>query len=78
MPFATATMSGGTSVRGYINANGDQDWYAVTLTAGQTYTFALSGFGVNRVRACKDWATPWRNALHSSGCVAIFPLRRNE
>src|SRR4051794_23919592 len=40
------TLSGGSSVRGYINAGGDQDWYAVTLTAGQTYTFALSGFGV--------------------------------
>src|SRR5215475_15684988 len=42
----SSTMSGGTSVRGFINGSGDQDWYAVTLTAGQTYTFALSGFGV--------------------------------
>src|SRR5215510_6537211 len=39
------TMSSGSSARGYINSSGDQDWYAVTLTAGQTYTFALSGFG---------------------------------
>src|SRR5437016_4324322 len=42
----SSTLSGATSVRGYINSNGDQDWYAVTLAAGQTYTFALSGFGV--------------------------------
>src|SRR5262245_51175008 len=41
----TFTLSSGSSVRGYVNSNGDQDWYAVTLTAGQTYTFALSGFG---------------------------------
>jgi serralysin len=33
------------SVRGYINTPGDQDWYKITLVAGQTYTFALSGFG---------------------------------
>src|SRR5262245_53051644 len=41
----TFSVSSGSSVRGYVNSNGDQDWYAVTLTAGQTYTFALSGFG---------------------------------
>ena len=40
------TMSIDTSVRGFINSNGDQDWYRVTLVAGQQYTFAESGFGV--------------------------------
>src|SRR2546423_10828678 len=42
----SSTLSGGSSVRGFINAGGDQDWYSVSLTAGQTYTFALSGFGI--------------------------------
>src|SRR5207244_2407024 len=46
----SSTLSSGTSVRGYINSGGDQDWYAITLTAGQTYTFALSGFGVGALR----------------------------
>jgi serralysin len=48
VPASTSTsfsMSSGTSVRGYVNLGGDQDWYSVNLVAGQTYTFALSGFG---------------------------------
>src|SRR5262245_53956605 len=44
-PSTTFTISSGTSVRGYVNSAGEQDWYSVNLVAGQTYTFALSGFG---------------------------------
>ncbi len=33
----------GGSVAGAIDTGGDQDWYRVTLTAGQTYTFWTNG-----------------------------------
>src|SRR5689334_665759 len=62
----SSTMSGGTSVRGYINGGGDQDWYAVTLTAGQTYTFALSGFGVGAL------SDAYLRLLNSSGTQVAF------
>src|SRR5689334_178640 len=62
----SSTMSGGTSVRGYINGAGDQDWYAVTLTAGQTYTFALSGFGVGAL------SDSYLRLLNSSGTQVAF------
>jgi len=62
----SSTMSGGTSARGYINANGDQDWYAVTLTAGQTYTFALSGFGVGAL------SDAYLRLLNASGTQVAF------
>lgn len=41
----TASLTLGTSVDGQINANGDHDWYAVTLTAGTTYVFTTSSTG---------------------------------
>ncbi len=62
----SSTLSGATSVRGYINSNGDQDWYAVTLTAGQTYTFALSGFGVGAL------SDAYLRLLNSSGTQVTF------
>src|SRR6185295_11867979 len=36
---------GDTGADGWISPVGDRDWYAVTLTAGQNYVFALSGSG---------------------------------
>src|SRR5262249_61373710 len=60
------TMSSGSSVRGYINSGGDQDWYAVTLTAGQTYTFALSGFGTGAL------SDAYLRLLNSSGTQVAF------
>ena len=62
----SSTLSGGTSVRGFINASGDQDWYAVTLTAGQTYTFAQSGFGVGAL------SDAYLRLLNSSGTQVAF------
>src|SRR5215467_13691783 len=62
----SSTLSSGTSVRGFINSNGDQDWYAVTLTAGQTYTFALSGFGVGAL------SDSYLRLLNSSGTQVAF------
>ncbi len=44
----TYALTAGQSVQGTITA-GDHDWYRVTLTAGQTYTFALVGTGSNNL-----------------------------
>jgi serralysin len=45
----TATLSPGGVVLGTIDTAGDRDWYRITLTAGQTYTFStvLGGGGLN-------------------------------
>jgi serralysin len=43
---STATTAGigvGGSVSGYVNTAGDQDWYRITLTAGESYRFRLFG-----------------------------------
>ena len=56
--------------------------HAPALTQNQIGTTGraavLSGCGVNRVRACKDWATRRRSARRAGNLVAILPLRRNE
>jgi hypothetical protein len=39
---------------------------------------ALSCWGVNRVRACKDWATSWRSARRANELAGILLLRRDE
>jgi len=46
----TGSLAFDTAVRGFINTVGDQDWYRVTLVAGQTYTFALNGMGQGALR----------------------------
>lgn len=33
----------GGSVNGYVNSAGDQDWYRITLNAGETYAISLTG-----------------------------------
>jgi Ca2+-binding RTX toxin-like protein len=33
----------GASTNGFVNAAGDQDWYAVTMVAGESYSFSLTG-----------------------------------
>ena len=38
----TATVTPGSSVAGIVDQTGDQDWYAVSLTSGQTYTIDLT------------------------------------
>ncbi|MCA0421974.1 MAG: M10 family metallopeptidase C-terminal domain-containing protein [Proteobacteria bacterium] len=45
----TYSLTAGQSIQGTLTGSGDHDWYRVTLTAGQTYTFALSGTGTNNV-----------------------------
>jgi len=44
------TLGVGQSVRGQVAWVGDNDWFAVNLTAGQTYTFAMVGTGTNNVQ----------------------------
>src|ERR1044072_8465233 len=44
-----ATLTSDSSVRGYVNSLTDQDWYRITLSGGQTYTFAMDGMGQGAV-----------------------------
>ncbi|MEY4952404.1 MAG: hypothetical protein RL299_828, partial [Pseudomonadota bacterium] len=41
----TGTVTLGTAVNGTLDTTGDHDWYAVTLTAGQTYLITTSATG---------------------------------
>jgi serralysin len=41
----SASLTLGHSVYGTVDSSGDQDWYAITLVAGQTYDFRLLGVG---------------------------------
>lgn len=43
----TATLAIGSSTPVLMGQPYDHDWYAVTLTAGRTYEFSLSGTGLN-------------------------------
>ncbi len=43
----TTTLAFGSSRTGRINELGDQDWYAVTLTAGQSYIFKTEASGLS-------------------------------
>jgi len=42
----TATISVGGTVTGSLETAGDHDWYAITLTAGQTLVFSEDGSGL--------------------------------
>lgn len=39
----TGALALNGSINGNIDSNGDHDWYAITLTAGQTYIFRTGG-----------------------------------
>ena len=41
----TSSLTLGSAVNGTMDANGDRDWYAVTLTAGTSYVFSTSATG---------------------------------
>jgi hypothetical protein len=48
---STAYVLGvGQTAQGMLGTNGDHDWYRVNLVAGQTYTFAMTGTGINNVQ----------------------------
>ncbi|MGE0531967.1 MAG: pre-peptidase C-terminal domain-containing protein [Hyphomonadaceae bacterium] len=38
---AAVALAIGSSTNGWVNTAGDDDWYAVTLVAGQSYTFSM-------------------------------------
>lgn len=66
VPGGTSTTFGiapGTSVNGVINTSGDQDWYRVTLTAGQSYTITLNGAAVSGIGAISDTVLRVYNAV---------------
>ena len=44
----TGTVEVGGSVTGEIEAQGDQDWFAVTLEAGKTYQIDMEGSPTGR------------------------------
>ena len=46
----TAALAVGASVQGTVGSLGDHDWYRISLTAGQQYSFAAIGTGVNGLR----------------------------
>ncbi len=44
------TLQVGQTAQGTLSGTGDHDWYRVNLTAGQTYSFAMTGTGTNNVQ----------------------------
>ncbi len=69
VPGSTGTsssLSSGSYVRGYVNTGGDQDWYAISLVAGHTYTFAESGFGTGAL------SDAYLRLFNSSGTQIAF------
>ena len=46
----TYNASANQVIRGQLGSATDHDWYRVNLVAGQTYTFALVGTGINDLR----------------------------
>ncbi|MBO3759984.1 M10 family metallopeptidase C-terminal domain-containing protein [Ciceribacter sp. L1K22] len=56
----------GQTAQGRLSSNSDHDWYRVTLTAGQTYTFAVVGTGGN------DLPDPFLRLRNSSGSVVSY------
>ena len=44
------TLANGQFLQGQVTSNGDQDWYAVSLVAGQSYIFSLVGTGSHNLQ----------------------------
>ncbi len=47
---STVNLVIGTPVNGLLDTLGDHDWYRITLTAGQTYTFTVGATGVGDIQ----------------------------
>lgn len=56
-------LAAGQTLQGQIATDDTGDWYQVSLVAGQTYTFAAVGTGVNYL------ANPLLNLYNSSGAI---------
>jgi serralysin len=66
VPGSTSTgfsISAGGSASGFVNTAGDQDWYRITLTAGQTYVIQSTSF---------DGLDSYVRLLNSSGTELAF------
>ena len=64
----TASIALNGTVVGTVDTPGDHDWYRVSLTAGQTYTFLLNGSGAS---ALED---PYLKLFNSAGTL----LKQND
>ena len=63
---ATAyTLLAGQTARGNLATSSDHDWYRVTLTAGQTCSFAMVGTGVQNV------GNPYLRLYASDGATVV-------
>lgn len=60
------TIAVGQTAQGVISDSGDYDYFRVSVTAGQTYAFALVGTGNNSLN------DPYLSILNSSGSVVAF------
>lgn len=59
----TGRLTVGSSVAGNIEVVGDSDWFAVTLSAGTTYTFNLEGSDTSQ----GTWVDPYLELYSSVG-----------
>ncbi len=62
----TATLTVGGSVVDTIEVSGDQDWFQITLVAGQRYQFTLTGTGADPLD------DPYLEIMDSSGAQVRF------
>lgn len=62
----SGTLSVGGSVDAAINVSGDQDWFRVSLTANQRYTFDMQGSSTNH----GSLADPYLRLYDSAGTLA--------
>lgn len=63
----TASMQVGDAFNGTLSSEGDRDWIAVTLQAGQTYTVSLTGDGT-----AGDLSDPYLRLYNQSGQQVAF------
>ncbi len=61
----TYSLLVGDTAQGTIGSLGDRDWFAVTLQANQTYTFAMTGTGSNNV------IDPYLRLYNSTGTTEL-------
>ena len=61
----TYALALGETAQGTISSFGDRDWFAVTLQANQTYTFAMTGTGSNNV------IDPYLRLYNSTGTTEL-------
>ncbi|OYU48978.1 MAG: hypothetical protein CFE31_06230 [Rhizobiales bacterium PAR1] len=66
---AASTITLGGTVQGVTDVAGDQDWYAITVTAGQAVQISLSGTAYNGASASPD---TYLRLFNSSGTQIAY------